>query len=47
MALGFAIRFQSPYNACEWRTQTFPTLVEAQRMVEFYRSCGSPAELVK
>lgn len=43
---GFTIRFKSPYNACEWRTQTFPTLQEAERMVELYRSCGSPAHLV-
>lgn len=43
----FTITYQTPYNSCEWRFQTFPTLEEAQRMVEFYRSCGSPAHLVK
>jgi hypothetical protein len=41
----FAIRYQTPYNACEWRTQTFATREEAERMVDFYRSCGSPAHL--
>jgi hypothetical protein len=46
MALGITIRFQSPYNDCEERTQTFPTIDEANRMVEFYKSCGSPAEVV-
>jgi hypothetical protein len=46
MAIGITIRYQSPYNDCEWRTQTFPTIDEANRMVDFYRSCGSPAEVV-
>lgn len=39
------IRYQTPYNACEWRSQWFPTLAEAERMVEFYLSCGSPAHV--
>jgi hypothetical protein len=42
----FTIRYQTPYNSCEWRMQTFPTLSEAERMVNFYISCGSPAHLV-
>lgn len=43
---GFTIRFQSPYNSCEWRTQTFPTLDEAERMVAFYLTCGVRAHLI-
>ena len=47
----FTIRYQVPYPAEglieEWRTQSFSTLDEAKRMIVFYRSCGSPAELVK
>ena len=39
------IRYQTPYNNCDWRSQWFPTLEEAQSMVEFYRSCGSPAHI--
>jgi len=45
-AIGYTITYQTPYNQCEWRTQSFTTLDDAQRMIEFYRSCGSPAELV-
>jgi hypothetical protein len=45
-AIGYTITYQTPYNHCEWRTQSFTTLDEAQRMIEFYKSCGSPAELV-
>ena len=45
-AIGYTITYQTPYNQCEWRTQSFTTLDEAQRMVEFYKSCGSPAELL-
>jgi len=41
----FTIRYFTPYQQV-WRTQSFPTLEEANRMVEFYRSCGSPAELI-
>ncbi len=37
------IRYQTPYNECQWESQWFPTLSEAERMVEFYHSCGSPA----
>lgn len=46
MAIGITIRFQSPYNDCEWREQTFTTFEEADRMAKFYRSCGSYAEIV-
>jgi hypothetical protein len=46
-AIGYTIKFQSPYNSCQWRTQSFATIGEAQRMIQFYRSCGSPAELIK
>jgi len=42
----FEVRYQIPYNDCEWRSQFFSTLEEAKRMVDFYRSCGSPAHLV-
>ena len=42
----YTITYQVPYNHCEWRTQTFRTLEEAERMVEFYISCGSPAKLL-
>jgi hypothetical protein len=45
-SIGYTITYQTPYNECEWRTQSFTTLDEAQRMVAFYKSCGSPAELV-
>lgn len=41
----YEVRYQTPYNACEWRSQWFRTLEEAERMVDFYRSCGSPAHL--
>jgi hypothetical protein len=45
-SIGFTIKYQTPYNNCEWRTQSFTTIEEAKRMIEFYKSCGSPAELV-
>jgi cupin superfamily acireductone dioxygenase involved in methionine salvage len=41
----FTIRYFTPYQQ-QWRTQSFSTLEEAKRMVEFYKSCGSPAELI-
>ena len=41
----YEVRYQVPYNQCEWRSQFFSTLAEAERMVEFYRSCGSPAHI--
>ena len=41
----FEVRYQTPYNACEWRSQWFTTKEEADRMVEFYRSCGSPSHI--
>ena len=39
------VRYQTPYGECEWRSQWFPTLDEAERMVDFYRSCGSPSHV--
>jgi len=42
----FKIAYQTPYNYCEWREQTFATLDEALRMIDFYQSCGSPAKLI-
>jgi hypothetical protein len=42
----FTIRYFTPYQQ-QWRTQSFPTLEEANRMGQFYLSCGSPAELVQ
>ena len=39
------VRYQTPYGECEWRSQWFPTLDEAERMVDFYRSCGSPSHI--
>jgi hypothetical protein len=39
------VRYQTPYNAQEWRSQFFGTLDEAERMVDFYRSCGSPSHI--
>lgn len=45
-AIGYTITYQMPYNECEWRTKSFPTLDEAERMIEFYKLCGSPAKLL-
>ena len=41
----FEVRYQTPYNACERRSQWFKDLEEPERMVEFYRSCGSPSHI--
>ena len=41
----YEVRYQVPFNQCEWRSQWFATYDEAMRMVDFYRSCGSPAHL--
>ena len=43
----YQVSYQVPYNNCEWREQFFNTLEEAERMVEFYISCGSPAKLIE
>jgi hypothetical protein len=43
----YEVTYQTPYNQCEWRSQFFQNLDEAKRMVEFYRSCGSPAKLIR
>jgi hypothetical protein len=45
-SIGYTIKFQSPYNECEWRTQSFTTIEEAERMIEFYKTCRTHAELV-
>ena len=49
-ATTFSITYQIPYPSVglveEWRTQTFSTLDEAERMIKFYRSCGSPARMI-
>jgi len=46
----YQITYQVPYPSYglleEWRTQTFNTLNEAERMIKFYISCGSPARLI-
>ncbi len=42
----YQVSYQIPYNDCEWRVQSFSTLEEAERMVKFYISCGSPAKLI-
>lgn len=41
----FEVTYQTPYSNQEWRSQFFNTKEEAERMVEFYQSCGSPAKL--
>lgn len=42
----YEVRYQTPYNQCEWRSQWFKTYEEAMSMVEFYLSCGSKSYLV-
>jgi hypothetical protein len=43
------VRYQVPYPAAglneEWRSQWFPNLEQAERMVKFYKSCGSPSHI--
>ena len=43
------ITYQVPYPSAglleEWRYQSFNTMKEAQSMVKFYLSCGSPAKI--
>lgn len=43
----FEVTYQVPYDNQEWRSQYFNTRKEAQSMVEFYQSCGSPAKLIE
>ena len=43
----YQVSYQVPYGNQEWRVQSFSTLKEAQSMVEFYISCGSPAKLIE
>ena len=45
-SIGFTITYQTPYNNCEWRTQSFTTKEEAERMIQFYQFCGSPAKFI-
>ena len=40
----YEVTYQTPYSNQEWRSQFFNTKEEAERMVEFYQSCGSPAK---
>ena len=40
----YEVRYQTPYTQ-EWRSQWFRTYAEAESMVAFYRSCGSPAHI--
>lgn len=46
----FTITYQVPYPSYglleEWRTQSFSTMKEAQSMIKFYLSCGSPAKMI-
>ena len=46
----FMIQYQVPYPSAglleEWRTQSFSTMKEAQSMIQFYISCGSPARMI-
>jgi hypothetical protein len=46
LGICYQVRYQIPYNNCAWRTQSFPTLDEAERMCAFYISCGSPAHVL-
>ena len=45
MSTRYEVRYRVPYNECEWRSQFFRTLQEAESMIAFYRSCGSLAHL--
>ena len=42
----FIVRYQTPYNSCEWRTETFNTFEEAESRMLYYISCGSPAHMI-
>ncbi len=41
----FTISYSAPYTGAV-RTQSFPTLAEAQRMIAFYASCETRATLM-
>ncbi len=43
----YQVSYQTPYSNQEWRVQYFNTKEEAQSVVEFYQSCGSPAKLIE
>jgi len=46
----FTIKYQIPYPTAplleEWRTQTFDTKLQAEKMIEFYKECGSKCYLM-
>ena len=42
----YSITYQVPYGNQEWRVQSFSTFESAQRMIDFYISCGSPAHFL-
>jgi hypothetical protein len=39
----FVIKYFAPYGG-GWRTQSFATKCEAERMIALYKDCGSPAD---
>lgn len=39
------VRYFRPYTQ-DWVIQSFKTEQEAESMAQFYRSCGSPAEVI-
>lgn len=41
----YEVTYQVPYGNQEWRSQFYTTKEEAESMVDFYRSCGSPAKI--
>ena len=43
----YEVTYQTPYGNQGWRSQYFNDKDEANRMVDFYRSCGSPAKLIE
>jgi uncharacterized membrane protein YukC len=46
----FTIKYQIPYPTAplleEWRTQTFDNKLQAEKMIKFYKECGSPASFI-
>lgn len=43
----YQVTYQVPYGDCQWKVQSFSSLEEAKRMIDFYKSCGSPAKLIQ
>ena len=41
----FTIQYRAPYTG-QMRTQSFPTRDDAMRMIAFYASCGTRAQLI-